>query len=212
MEIFFNGDPLVVDPGVSTYEQSARREWERSTSAHNTVSIDDLDQSEMWSVFRVGRLAHTQLVLVESRGDVQRAIATQNGYRRLLGRPVHKRDIELARDSLCIDDFVTGQGRHLISLRVTFAPGIPVVRRTSHSVRAGAMAMTMSLVDPTKDRVRLNASIGQMLIEQVEVADGFGKLRQTTSVTWSATLTLPVHVRTDLGAERESEWDFEVDA
>ena len=34
-----------------------RRRYDRSTAAHNTVSIDGTDSSEVWQIFRVGRRA-----------------------------------------------------------------------------------------------------------------------------------------------------------
>jgi uncharacterized heparinase superfamily protein len=54
-ELDVAGVPLLVDAGVSGYDGDPYREYVRSTRAHNTVAIDDLDQSEMWGTFRVAR-------------------------------------------------------------------------------------------------------------------------------------------------------------
>ena len=36
--------PFVVDTGISTYNKTARRQYERSTSAHNTVTVGNKDR------------------------------------------------------------------------------------------------------------------------------------------------------------------------
>lgn len=51
------GRPVVVDSGVSGYAGDPLRDYVRSTRAHNTVSIAGREQSEVWGVFRVGRMA-----------------------------------------------------------------------------------------------------------------------------------------------------------
>lgn len=60
--LYVNQKPLFIDPGVSTYSISLRRQWERSSKAHNTVTVDDSDQSEVWGGFRVGRRVKVELV------------------------------------------------------------------------------------------------------------------------------------------------------
>jgi len=60
--LHYKQKPIIVDPGISTYKNNERRLWERSTSAHNTVQPDNLEQSEVWSAFRVGRKANAMIV------------------------------------------------------------------------------------------------------------------------------------------------------
>ena len=56
-ELYYNRNPILVNTGVSTYEGGKKRDYQRSTQAHNTVMVGDLDQSEVWGTFRVGRRA-----------------------------------------------------------------------------------------------------------------------------------------------------------
>jgi hypothetical protein len=56
-ELCWDGSPVVVDTGTSTYEIGPRRTLERGTSAHNTVQIGALEQTEIWAGFRVARRA-----------------------------------------------------------------------------------------------------------------------------------------------------------
>lgn len=61
-ELHINGEPFVVDTGISTYNKTARRQYERSTSAHNTVSINGKNSYDVWGGFRVGKRAKTTLI------------------------------------------------------------------------------------------------------------------------------------------------------
>lgn len=56
-ELAWDGVPIVVDTGTSTYEVGARRNTERGTRAHNTVQVGSHEQSEIWGGFRVARRA-----------------------------------------------------------------------------------------------------------------------------------------------------------
>lgn len=53
--MYVDGCPFIVDTGTSTYESGERRNLERSTFSHNTVSFGNYEQSEMWGSFRAGR-------------------------------------------------------------------------------------------------------------------------------------------------------------
>jgi len=55
--LWYKGQQMIVDPGISTYAISERRNIERGTSVHNTVSINGYNQSDVWGGFRVGKRA-----------------------------------------------------------------------------------------------------------------------------------------------------------
>ena len=71
------GSPFIIDTGVSTYSPGPERAYERSTQAHNTVTIENKDQSEVYGSFRVGRKASVYN-LKESRNFIS---AAHNGYK-----------------------------------------------------------------------------------------------------------------------------------
>ena len=56
-ELRVKGTPFIVDTGISTYNKTKRRQLERSTCAHNTVTVNGHDSSEVWGGFRVGNRA-----------------------------------------------------------------------------------------------------------------------------------------------------------
>jgi len=47
--------PFIVDLGISTYQIGPKRSLERSTLAHNTVTLKNQNTAEVWSGFRVGK-------------------------------------------------------------------------------------------------------------------------------------------------------------
>lgn len=64
-ELRIEGNEFIVDSGVSTYNKDSRRQWERSTVAHNTVSVDGKSSSEVWGGFRVGKRAKVRILKEE---------------------------------------------------------------------------------------------------------------------------------------------------
>src|SRR5690606_22460204 len=84
-----DGKPCVVDMGISTYQISPRRDFERSTKAHNTITINDQDTAEVWSGFRVGRRPTVNLLKAD-----ERQIQAQLTYAGL----IHKRTFTLTED------------------------------------------------------------------------------------------------------------------
>ena len=56
-ELMLAGRRVVVDSGVFEYEPGLMRQYVRSTRAHNSVSVDEKEQSEVWGEFRVARRA-----------------------------------------------------------------------------------------------------------------------------------------------------------
>jgi uncharacterized heparinase superfamily protein len=55
--LHYKGKPVIVDTGISTYEDSQQRHRQRSTTAHNTVNVDGINSSDVWKSFRVGKRA-----------------------------------------------------------------------------------------------------------------------------------------------------------
>jgi len=60
--LYVKTKPFIVDTGISTYNITERRQFERSTAAHNTVQVEEYEQSEIWGGFRVGRRAIPQII------------------------------------------------------------------------------------------------------------------------------------------------------
>lgn len=103
-ELYLHGKPLIVDTGISTYEKSGRRQFERSTVAHNTVEVGTKNSSEVWGGFRMGRRARITH-LKENEAIVK---AVHDGYRPLGTQ--HERTFTMDQDTFEITDRLIGKG------------------------------------------------------------------------------------------------------
>lgn len=54
-ELYKEGKPFIVNSGTYKYGEGAWRDYFRSTKAHNTLVVDNLEQSQYWSSFRIAR-------------------------------------------------------------------------------------------------------------------------------------------------------------
>src|SRR5204863_9681114 len=90
-ELSLREQRVLVNTGTSTYEVAAERLRQRGTAAHNTVVVDGVDSSEVWSSFRVARRARPLAASWGRDGDALWLSAGHEGYRRLPGKVIHRR-------------------------------------------------------------------------------------------------------------------------
>jgi len=174
-ELAVDGKRLVVDSGTSTYEPGARRRYERSTAAHNTVSVDGADQTEVWGTFRAARMACTRLEQAEDDGRTITVTGSHDGYRRLPGNPVHRRTWGVRPAQVSITDEVSGEGEHRIESWLHLA-----------GTRAG--------------KVRWAGPPDLLVNERpARHATGFGRLHEgrVVSAAWSGRLPLTTELHLD---------------
>lgn len=124
-ELSVDGRRVLVNAGTSCYDTGPERLWQRGTAAHNTVEIDGQDSSEVWSSFRVARRAHPLAVDAGTSGGGVWLTAAHDGYRRLRGRPLHRRRWDLRADGLLVEDMVEGDHENAIA-RFRVAPTFEV--------------------------------------------------------------------------------------
>jgi uncharacterized heparinase superfamily protein len=107
-ELSVHGRRWVVDSGCSTYEVGPERLRQRGTAAHNTVLVDGLDSSEVWSSFRVARRARVRDVSVTDQDTGALVEATHDGYVDRSG-VLHRRRLVVDERSLLIADQLDGR-------------------------------------------------------------------------------------------------------
>jgi uncharacterized heparinase superfamily protein len=108
-ELSLGEQRVFVNSGTSRYGADAERQRQRGTRAHNTVTINGVDSSEVWAAFRVARRAHGTLRRASAAGDAVVIEGSHDGYHRLAGRNEHSRCWTLAAGSLRIDDRIAGR-------------------------------------------------------------------------------------------------------
>ena len=116
------GQRVIVDPGVYEYEGGPMRDYARGTVAHNTVTIDALDQAEMHSAFRAGRRCSSEVLEWGPDPDRLALKALQDGYARLKARPVHYREVTFEGTRLCVSDRVEGGSGQVVESRLMLHP------------------------------------------------------------------------------------------
>jgi uncharacterized heparinase superfamily protein len=123
-ELCLDGRRVVVDSGVHDYENGALRHRLRGTAAHNTVSVDGAEQSEIWGAFRVARRARPLYAdLGPWQGSRLEFRGAHDGYRRLPGRVTHERFVTMdAGGAWEITDNLSGSGQHRVESYINFHP------------------------------------------------------------------------------------------
>ncbi|MEJ6475595.1 alginate lyase family protein [Pseudoalteromonas piscicida] len=105
-ELSLMGKRVFVNSGTSMYGVSKQREAERGTSMHNTVTIDNLNSSEVWSGFRVARRANSYIDVVENTPKKLILDMYHDGYTRLNSKYVHKRVLSVEENCICLSDSI----------------------------------------------------------------------------------------------------------
>lgn len=121
-ELFREGKPFLVNCGTFAY-QCDRRHWFRSTEAHNTVQAAGIEQSQIWSVFRLARRSKTRFLEVLENG-LRMEMTDWKGNR-------IRREILLEPDSLKIKDRAEGVAlqSYLHSLsEIEITGSVPLIR------------------------------------------------------------------------------------
>jgi hypothetical protein len=160
------GRPMLIDPGTYSYHTHPQwRDYFRGTSAHNTLTVDHLDQSVSGGAFLWSRHASTRCLVFAAGADEQRIVAEHDGYRRLRDPVVHRREImyRSAARLVRVTDHVDCRSEHDIEIFWHFAPeclvtlegdaarvtrdGVGIVLRWPAPLRAGLMRGS---VDPVQ--------------------------------------------------------------
>jgi uncharacterized heparinase superfamily protein len=187
------GKPFLVDPGTFAYHTDEHwREYFRSTRAHNTVVVDDLDQSVQAGPFLWTKQARTTVknwAVTDSGGTLT---AAHDGYARI--GVTHQRNLELRGNAITINDTLKGSGTHQVMLCFHTAP----------ECRVEQISSSVLIISREDIRVRLNLpDILQIALARGEENAGwysprFGVKQETCSILARMNGTLPVSLTTTL--------------
>ena len=130
-ELRIDGQPVIVDTGISTYNKDARRQYERSTAAHNTVVVGGQDSSRVWGGFRMGRRAK---VTIEKDSPTE-ILACHDGFGHNI---IHQRHFAFCDHAINIEDFIIGKVANAISY-LHFSPqtDVSIVSEPDGIIKAG---------------------------------------------------------------------------
>lgn len=147
------GHALLIDPG--TYAFHTQKKWRyyfRGTSAHNTVRVDGVDQSEPGGNFMWLRHANVRCESWKSDQERDCLIGSHDGYTRLSDPVVHRRTIEFLKNEgiIRVEDFFDCNREHTIELNWHFAE-ICEVWIESDQVQAAVADVSMQMTMPDSD-------------------------------------------------------------
>ena len=99
--LYMDNKPVIVDTGTTVYgEISERRYLERSTASHNTVQVEDYEQAEIWSDFRVARRSYPKMVLEEENKLIVEYLHFSKKYK-------HRRKFTIEENKIEIEDTIS---------------------------------------------------------------------------------------------------------
>ena len=172
-ELSVFGPRAVVNGGTSRYGVGPERLRERGTAAHSTVQIAGQDSSEVWGGFRVARRAYPFDLQVQSESGRLQVACSHDGYMRLIGAPVHRREWVMEAGSLRVTDAVRG-GIHAALARYILHPNV-------HITATGANTWQLTL--PAGQNFRVTVETGHSCIESASYAPEFGCVLPTQCLT-----------------------------
>ncbi len=180
------GYPILIDPGTFAYH--TRQEWRnyfRGTSAHNTVRVDGLDQSQIGGNFLWLRKANSHCELWSSKDDYDIWVGSHDGYMLLPDHVLHRRKIDYCKMTrmMVVEDTIQCQGPHQLEWHWHFAPDCQVQLGEAGQVwvRCGPVEMEISLPP--------EASVAQLIRGQEQpplgwYSAGFDQKVPCTTLRW----------------------------
>lgn len=110
--LYYKDKAILVDSGISTYENNSIRLFEKSTASHNTICYENENQSQIWGAFRMAKRAKIQLISF-TKNSLEARVLWYNGFQ-------HTRKILLTENCLCIEDSVVPLNRKFKSTIANF--------------------------------------------------------------------------------------------
>ena len=193
------GNPILVDPGTYCYHTEwPCRQYFRGTSAHNTISVDNQDQSVQAGPFLWKRKARVTVHAWQALPEGGLLEASHNGYERL--GVLHRRRLTLQGQTIQVMDHLKGKGTHDIALFWHTAPECRVVLDGRQTILThGGAFLTMQLPAELQPAlVRGGEALGWH-------SPRFGVRVETNTVVCRARLKMPCILKTQIVVENFGE-------
>lgn len=155
---------IIVNTGTSEYGNGPIRLYERGTAAHNTVIIDNCNSSEVWQSFRVARRGSPRSLSLMEKENCVEIECSHDGYKRLAGRPVHKRIWEFNDGFMRISDSIEGKFKSATA-NYFFHPDLEITIESFNK---------MKILLPNGDFLLLSVEHGHPEINKAHYSPEFG--------------------------------------
>lgn len=124
----YKNKPLFVEVGTSTYEINEIRAKERGTAGHNTVVVNNTNQSNVWSGFRVAQRAKT--IILEDRENY--LVGQHDGYKKIGN--IHKRVFDFKEKRILINDTLEGNPTTKKQFHLHLDPSVVDIQKEEHTI------------------------------------------------------------------------------
>ena len=162
----FEGKPIVVDTGVSTYENNERRQVERGTAAHNTVTVNNINSSQVWGGFRLAKRAKVTI----EKDEPECLVALHDGFRNV--GVSHTREFSVEKESFVVQDHVFTTSEVLLEGHLHLHPSVRLEIRDTSVLINGSLMLDFN-------------SIEEFKIEEYSFAKGFNLLEPSTKIIYN---------------------------
>ena len=171
-ELAKGANRIFVNSGTSCYGLSKRRDFERSTKAHNTVEVNNVSSSETWSSFRVAKRAYPYDLSIKKYNENLDINCSHNGYKRLSNNLSHSRLWNFNENIIAIEDTINGHHESAVS-RFILHSDVVLNRITDNNFN---IILADSFV------IKLNICIGNARIVEWEHTYEFGCVYKTVCI------------------------------
>lgn len=171
-ELSVFGKRVIVNGGTSRYGLGPERLRERQTVSHSTVEVDGKSSSEVWGGFRVARRAYPFDLVVSEHPEVLFVACSHDGYKRLPGKPVHRRKWQFSPNHMEVADSVSDRGLPAVA-RYILHPDVGVERVDLDSFH-------LKLANGRLIFVKVGKGLGRL--ETSSFAPEFGKVMPTQCI------------------------------
>ena len=137
-----DGRRVVTDTGVFEYQTGPNRQYDRSTAAHNTVSIGNRDSCEVWGGFRVGRRVRPVLIEWQPGTDRFQLSAEHAGF----SGWIHRRRFDWSPGRLELVDTVVGRRSGVAVARLHLTPEATIQRTGANQVLVTIGAVQVNVI------------------------------------------------------------------
>ena len=143
--------PFITDTGTFEYGNTHERSIDRSSKAHNTLTIAGRNSCEVWSSFRVGQRCYPRVTKWCPSKDSFFLEAEHSGY----SPWVCRRSFAYDKNHLEVCDFIQGRGTQIFESNLHFAPGVQLSLNGDTCI-ASVGDIKVQIVLCTKEELNLN--------------------------------------------------------
>lgn len=193
LRLSLDGRRFLIDPGTYCYIcESGERDGFRGTSAHNTLSIDSVDQAVPAGPFGWSSIPNVKAETWLNGETFNFFSGNHDGYRRLAQPVMHRRAVFHLRSGLWfVRDLAEGEGNHLLEIFWHFAPGITVTKKETGIISAQLPSGEKNTTCTGLTMLTVRDSVWKTEIAEGFVSPTYGSKQIAPTVRMRAEVALP---------------------